>query len=208
MTTGRRTALAAWLTQANHPLTTRVIVNRLWQYHFGRGLVGTSSDFGRLGDRPSHPKLLDYLAVRLVKDGWRMKGIQKLIMMSATYRQSSAVAMPAGAKGKDPEDRWLWKYPPRRLDAEEIRDSMLLVSGELKEEMYGPSADPATPRLSIYTKVVRNNRDPLLEAFNAPDTYSSEADRNHTTTATQALLMINGDTVLKRAEMFAARLGG
>jgi hypothetical protein len=206
--TGRRRALAEWLTEPNHPLTTRVIVNRLWQYHFGRGLVGTASDFGKLGDRPSHPELLDYLAVRLVKEGWRMKGIQKLIMMSATYRQSSTIAMPKEARGKDPEDRWLWKYPARRLDAEQIRDSMLLVSGELREEMYGPGADPSTPRRSVYTKVIRNNRDPLLEAVDAPDTYSSEADRNHTTTATQALLMINGDTVLKRAEMFAARLRG
>jgi hypothetical protein len=208
VSTGRRTALAKWLMQPNHPLTTRVMVNRIWQYHFGRGLVGTSSDFGKLGDRPTHPELLDYLAVRLVKDNWQMKGLHKLIMMSSAYRQSSSIAMPAEARAKDPDDKWLWKYPPRRLDAEQIRDSMLLVSGELKEEMYGPSVDPATPRRSIYTKIIRNNRDPLLEAFDAPDTYGSAADRNHTTTATQALLLINGDSVLKRAEMFAARLRG
>ncbi|MDB5320182.1 MAG: hypothetical protein JWN40_1813 [Phycisphaerales bacterium] len=208
VSTGRRTALAKWLMQPNHPLTTRVMVNRIWQYHFGRGLVGTSSDFGKLGDRPTHPELLDYLAVRFAKDNWQMKGLHKLIMMSAAYRQSSSIAMPAEAKAKDPDDKWLWKYPPRRLDAEQIRDSMLLVSGELKPEMYGPSVDPATPRRSIYTKVIRNNRDPLLEAFDAPDTYGSAADRNRTTTSTQALLLINGDAPLKRAEMFAARLRG
>jgi mono/diheme cytochrome c family protein len=206
VSTGRRTALAKWLMQPNHPLTTRVMANRIWQYHFGRGLVGTSSDFGKLGDRPTHPELLDYLAVRFTKDNWQMKGLHKLIMTSAAYRQSSSIPMPPEAKAKDPEGKWLWKYPPRRLDAEQIRDSMLLVSGELKPEMYGPSVDPATPRRSIYTKVIRNNRDPLLEAFDAPDTYGSAADRNRTTTATQALLLINGDAPLKRAEMFAARL--
>jgi hypothetical protein len=206
--TGRRTALAQWLTQPNHPLTTRVIVNRLWQYHFGRGIVGTSSDFGKLGDRPSHPELLDYLAVQLVKNNWQLKSIHKLIMMSAAYQQSSKRAMPDAVKTKDPEDRWLWKYPARRLDAEQIRDSMLAVSGELKLDAYGPGVDPSNPRLSIYTKVVRNNRDPLLEAFDVPDTFSSSADRNGTTTPTQSLLMINGDVALKRAEMFAARLRG
>jgi hypothetical protein len=206
--TGRRTALAKWLTQPNHPLTTRVMVNRIWQYHFGRGLVGTSSDFGKLGDRPTHPELLDYLAVKLTTNNWQLKTIHKLIMMSAAYQQSSTRPMPEAAKGKDPENRWLWKYPSRRLDAEQIRDAMLQVSGELRLDAYGPSVDPATPRLSIYTKVVRNNRDPLLEAFDVPDTFGSAADRNRTTTATQALLMINGDAPLKRAEMFAARLRG
>jgi hypothetical protein len=205
--TGRRTALAQWLTQPNHPLTTRVIVNRLWQYHFGRGIVGTSSDFGKLGDRPSHPQLLDYLAVKLVKNNWQLKSIHRLIMTSAAYQQNSTRAMPA-EKSKDPEDRLLWKYPARRLDAEQIRDTMLLVSGELKLDAYGPGVDPSNPRLSIYTKVVRNNRDPLLEAFDVPDTFSSSADRNRTTTPTQSLLLINGDVALKRAEMFAERLQG
>jgi len=206
--TGRRTALAQWLTQPNHPLTTRVIVNRIWQYHFGRGLVGTSSDFGKLGDRPSHPELLDYLAVELTKNNWQLKPIHKLIMMSAAYRQSSTRTLSESAKSKDPENHLLWKYPPRRLDAEQIRDGMLLVSGELKFDAYGPGVDPSASRLSIYTKVVRNNRDPLLEAFDIPDTFSSSADRNRTTTPTQSLLMINGDATLKRAEMFAARLRG
>lgn len=206
--TGRRTALAQWLTQPNHPLTSRVIVNRLWQYHFGRGIVGTSSDFGKLGDRPSHPELLDYLAVELVNNGWSLKRINKLILMSATYRQSSTRPMPDEAKGKDPDNHLLWKYPARRLDAEQIRDGMLLVSGELKLDAFGPGVDPSSPRLSIYTKVVRNNRDPLLEAFDVPDTFSSSADRNRTTTPTQSLLMINGDNALKRAEMFAVRLRG
>jgi hypothetical protein len=204
--TGRRTALANWLTQPNHPLTTRVIVNRVWQYHFGRGLVGTSSDFGKLGDRPSHPELLDYLAVKLVENGWQLKSIHRLIMTSEAYRQTSLRAAPEIARARDPEDRWLWKYPARRLDAEQIRDSMLLVSGELKLDEGGPGVDGSTGRRSIYTKVIRNSRDPLLEAFDAPDTFSGAADRNRTTTATQSLLMFNGDTVLKRAEMFAGRL--
>ena len=204
--TGRRTALAKWLTQPDHPLTTRVIVNRLWQYHFGRGLVGTSSDFGKLGDRPSHPELLDYLARQLVANHWQLKSIQRLIMTSAAYCQSSTREMPETARMKDPEDRWLWRYPPRRLEAEQIRDAMLAVSGELKLEMGGPAVDSSNPRRSVYTRVVRNNRDPLLEVFDIPDTFGSAGDRKQTTTATQSLLMMNGDMPLKRAEMFAARL--
>ena len=207
-TTGRRTALAKWLTQPDHPLTTRVAVNRVWQFHFGRGLVGTASDFGRLGDRPSHPELLDYLARSFVRNGWSFKRLHRLIMTSATYQQASNRVMPAEAKSRDPENRLLWKYPARRLDAEQIRDAMLLVSGELKlDGAGGPSVDPANSRRSVYTRVVRNNRDPLLEVFDVPDTFGSAADRNHTTTATQALLMINGDAPLKHAEMFAKRLG-
>jgi hypothetical protein len=206
--TGRRTALANWLTQPDHPLTTRVIVNRLWQYHFGRGLVATSSDYGRIGDRPSHPELLDYLARQLTSNGWSLKHVHRLIMTSAAYRQSSSRPAPETAKLKDPENRWLWKYPPRRLDAEQIRDAMLMVSGELKPDMFGPGVDPTTARRSVYTKAIRNVRDPLLDAFDLPDSFGSAADRNRTTTATQALLLINGDAPLKRAEVFAARLRG
>jgi hypothetical protein len=184
-----------------------VIANRVWQWHFGRGLVGTSSDFGKIGDRPTHPELLDYLAVQFVRNGWSLKQMHRLIMTSAAYRQSSTRPMPEIARTKDPENRWLWEFPTRRLDAEQIRDAMLAVSGELKlEGAGGPSVDPSNPKRTVYTKVVRNNRDPLLEVFDLPDTFSSAADRNRTTTATQSLLMINGDAPLKRAEMLAARL--
>ncbi|HEY7117476.1 MAG TPA: DUF1553 domain-containing protein, partial [Tepidisphaeraceae bacterium] len=205
-TTGRRTALANWLTQPNHPLTTRVIVNRLWQWHFGRGIVGTASDFGKIGDPPSHPRLLDYLAVQLTTNNWQLKAIHKLIMTSAAYRQSSTRAMPEAARMTDPDDRLLWRFPPKRLDAEQIRDAMLASSGELKLDMYGPGVDASNARRTVYTKVLRNNRDPLLEVFDVPDTFASAADRNRTTTPTQALLLINGDSTLKRAEMFARHL--
>lgn len=204
--TGRRTALADWLTRPDHPLTTRVIVNRVWQYHFGRGLVGTSSDFGRLGDKPSHPELLDYLAVEFVKRGWSFKELHRLIMTSETYRQSALRPAPQIARMKDPENHLLWRQNTRRLDAEQIRDAMLAASGELDPDVGGPSADGADPRRSIYLKVVRNSPDPLLGVFDAPDGFSSTPRRNATTTATQSLMMINGAWPLARAEAFAKRL--
>jgi hypothetical protein len=204
--TGRRTALAKWLTQPNHPLTTRVIANRVWQYHFGRGIVGTSSDYGVLGDKPTHPELLDYLARRFVENGWSFKQMHRLVMNSATYRQAGVRQMPEVARLKDPENRWLWKQNTRRLDAEQIRDAMLAVSGELKADMGGPSADTTAPRRTIYTKVIRNTRDPIMDVFDAPDAFASAASRNVTVTANQALLMINGQWPLQRAGGFAARL--
>jgi Protein of unknown function (DUF1549)/Protein of unknown function (DUF1553)/Planctomycete cytochrome C/Concanavalin A-like lectin/glucanases superfamily len=204
--TGRRTALAKWLTDPSHPLTPRVMANRIWQHHFGRGLVGTSSDYGTLGDRPSHPELLDWLARRFIDSGWSIKSMHRLIMNSAAYRQSSTRAMPEIARTKDPENRWLWKCNGRRLDAEQIRDAMLLASGELKPDMFGPAVDAVQPRRSVYTKMWRNARDPLLDAFDLPDSFSSAADRNRTTTVMQSLMMINGDWPLKRAETMAARL--
>ncbi len=217
--TGRRTALAQWATEPSNPLTTRVMVNRLWQWHFGRGLVKTSSDFGRLGEPPTHPELLDWLTARFTSpaaaDGlaagtpWTMKRMHRLIMTSATYRQASVRAMPEVARLKDPENRWLWRMNARRLDSEQVRDAMLAVSGELEANPAsagGPAADPIAPRRSIYTKAVRNNRDPLLMAFDAPESFGSVPSRNVTTTATQALLMINGEFTLKRAASFATRL--
>jgi hypothetical protein len=206
VSTGRRTALAKWITRPEHPLTARVMVNRIWQYHFGRGLVGTSSDYGTLGERPSHPELLDYLASRFVDNGWSIKSIHRLILLSATYRQSALRAAPPAAKLKDPDNRWLWRQNTRRLDAEQIRDAMLAVSGELKPEAGGPSADTTSPRRAVYTKMVRNNRDPLLDAFDLPDAFGSAPNRNTTTTATQSLLMINGQWPLQRAAAFAARV--
>ncbi len=204
--TGRRTALAAWLTQPSHPLTSRVMVNRLWQYHFGRGLVATSSDFGRLGTPPTHPELLDYLATRFVAGGWSVKAMHRLILTSATYRQTALGAMSDAARLKDPENRWLWRMNTRRLDAEQIRDAILTASGELQLDAGGPSAEPTAPRRSIFTKVLRNTRDPLLEAFDAPESFGSVPQRNVTTTPNQALFLINGDWPLKRAAALAVRV--
>ncbi|HVR84982.1 MAG TPA: DUF1553 domain-containing protein, partial [Planctomycetota bacterium] len=187
-------------------LAARVMVNRIWQHHFGRGLVGTANDYGRLGEKPSHPELLDWLAARFVHDGWSVKAMHRLIVGSATYRQASLHPAPEAGHQGDPENRLLWKSLPRRLEAEAVRDSMLFASGEFDSQMGGPAVDPNLPRRSIYTKVHRNIHDPLLEAFDAPETFSSAPSRNATTTATQALLMINGRWPLERAQAFARRL--
>ncbi len=204
--TGRRTALANWITRPDHPLTARVLVNRLWQGHFGRGLAPVSSDFGRLGEKPSHPELLDWLASDVVKHGWTLKRLHRMILTSSTYRQSSVHPQAAAGRLKDPEGRLLWRFPVRRLQAEEIRDAMLAASGELDLAMGGPSVDVNQPRRTVYTKQLRNIRDPLLEAFDLPQAFASEAGRNSTTTATQSLLLINNRWPLERAEAFAKRL--
>jgi Protein of unknown function (DUF1553) len=180
----------------------------VWQYHFGKGLVATSSDFGHLGEVPSHPELLDWLAGQFVARGWRLKPLHRLIMTSATYRQSaerdqSEVEL---ARKVDPDNRLHWKRTVQRLDAEEIRDAMLEVSGELSGSIGGPAAEAGHPRRAIDTKVVRNSRDPLLDTFDAPDGYSSTGRRNITTTPTQALLLINGTWSMERARAFADRL--
>jgi mono/diheme cytochrome c family protein len=204
--TGRRTALANWLTQADNPLPARVIVNRVWQQHFGRGIVATASDFGALGDRPSHPELLDYLATRFVQTGWRMKALHRLMVTSATYRQTALVPTPKMALQVDPANRLLWRMNTRRLEAEQIRDAMLQASGELDLTAGGEGVEPDRPRRSIYTRVFRNTKDPLLSVFDVPDGMLSTPQRNVTTTATQSLLMINSDLTLARAKNFAARL--
>lgn len=203
---GRRTALAKWLTSRDNPLTTRVIVNRLWQHHFGQGLVNTPSDFGRLGDKPSHPELLDWLARRFVEDGWSLKKMHRLLVTSQTYRQAATAPAPDMAVKKDPQNRLLWRASTRRLQAEQIRDALLSVTGRLDLTMSGPSVDVAQPRRTIYTKMFRNNRDPLLDVFDAPEGVSSVGQRNVTTTPTQALLMINSPFMLQQAQALAARL--
>ena len=204
--TGRRTALARWITSRDNPLSTRVIVNRIWQYHFGRGLVATSSDFGRLGEPPSHPELLDWLTTYFLDDDWKFKRLHRLIMTSAAYRQSAVREMPQLARLKDPTNRLLWKFNSRRLDAEQIRDAMLAVSGELNTSVGGASVGADQPRRTIYTKIIRNRRDALLDAFDAPDNFNSTSERNVTTTPTQSLLMINGPWTLSRARALASRL--
>jgi mono/diheme cytochrome c family protein len=204
--TGRRAAFARWLTQPDNRLSTRVIVNRVWQYHFGRGLVPTSSDFGKLGDAPSHPELLDWLTQRFVAEGWSLKKLHRLILLSATYQQSTRNPIEEKARLKDPENRLLWRATTRRLDAEQIRDAVLATTGELSLKDGGASDDWSKPRRTIYTKVIRNTRDPLQEVFDMAEGFTSTSQRNTTTTPTQSLFMINSQWSLARAKAFAKNL--
>ena len=220
--TGRRTALATWLTDPANPLTARVMVNRIWQHHFGVGLVGTPSDFGIMGERPSHPELLDWLAQEFIRRGWSMKQMHRLIMTSAAYQQASEFRKEASAI--DPGDRLLWAFPRQRLEGEVIRDSSLAVSGLLNSKVGGPSVFPDLPegmaaprggwklsaadernRRSVYIFVRRNTRYPLMEAFDMPDTHESCPRRDVTTTAPQALSMLNDRVALDWARAFAGR---
>ncbi|MEZ5387849.1 MAG: PSD1 and planctomycete cytochrome C domain-containing protein [Prosthecobacter sp.] len=203
-TSGRRTVLADWLASPQNPLTARVIVNRVWQYHFGKGISSTTSDFGRLGDKPSHPELLDWLTSEFIKSGWKLKTLHRLIMTSAAYQQGTASNKDALLK--DPENRLLWRYSPRRLDAEQARDSMLAASGELDLTMGGEGVDKNKPRRSLYLRKMRNTPDAFLTSLDAPNGFQSTPERLSTTTATQSLLMINGDWPLDRARAMAARL--
>jgi hypothetical protein len=228
-TTGRRTALAQWLTAGEHPLTARVMVNRLWQHHFGRGIVATTSDFGLQGAAPSHPELLDWLAVELVNHGWSLKHIHRLMVCSSTYRQSSQVDQTWEshqlAMRADPENQLLWHANRRRLEGEAIRDAMLTVSGQLDFRTGGPSSKPRLPeglskryawvedkeladqrRRSAYVLVKRNMRFPMFDAFDYPDMHNSCGQRTQTTTPPQALLMFNGDEPLELANEWARGL--
>jgi hypothetical protein len=223
----RRLTLARWLASADNPLTARVIVNRVWQFHFGEGLVRTPSDFGRMGEKPSHPELLDWLANWFVKQGWSIKKLHRLIMTSNTYRMNSRANSECA--GKDPEDRLLWRMPVRRLDVETIRDSMLSVSGQLNRKAYGPSIYPQMPetvlqahhdrekawkpyeeeeasRRTIYVHIKRSMIVPLLEVLDFCDTSRSSANRLVTNIAPQALTLFNGADVNRQARYFARRL--
>lgn len=203
-TTGRRLTLARWLTNDDNPLSPRVMVNRIWQQHFGVGLVPTTSDFGHLGSPPSHPELLDSLAAEFVAGGWKMKRIHRMILLSSTYRQSAVNEERSAYQGIDPENRLLWRAPVRRMDAEQIRDAMLFASGELLDNRGGVSEKMSGRRRAVYSKISRNSRDPLLDAFDFPDRFSSASDRNTTTTPVQSLLMINGSWALARAKGLAS----
>jgi hypothetical protein len=226
--TGRRAALARWLTRPDHPLTARVVVNRLWQHHFGRGIVGTPNDFGNQGEQATHPELLDWLAVELVDHGWSLKHMHRLMLASATYRQSSRCDPQdphcKKALAADPENHLLWHANRRRLEGEALHDAMLAVSGELNHRMHGPSCKPKLPegiskyawkadakpeeqqRRSIYILAKRNMRYPMFDTFDLPDQHNSCARRSQTTTAPQALLMLNGEFARERAEQWAAEL--
>ncbi len=210
-TTGRRTALAQWLGSADNPLTPRVLVNRLWQYHFGRGLVESASDFGRLGQPPSQPELLDYLASQLVSGGWEMKRVHRLMVTSSAYRQGTGNrGQRSEVRGQESNPQSAIRNPQsfvRRLDAEQIRDAALAITGELDGRAGGEASEWTTARRSIYLKVFRNKRDALLDVFDVPDGSNSIPLRNVTTTPTQSLLMINGPWMLERAKVLAGRIG-
>ena len=204
----RRKSLANWITDTQHGagnLLARVIVNRLWQHHFGQGLVTTVNDFGSQGALPTHPELLEWLAGELVRNDWSLKHIHRLIMTSETFQQESAFLEDASKI--DPENRLLWRYAPRRLEGEAIRDSMLAVSGQLDRTMFGRgSLDPRQKRRSIYFTVKRSLLIPMLNLYDAPEALSSTGRRNVTTTSPQALLQINSPYVRELAEAFTARI--
>jgi mono/diheme cytochrome c family protein len=220
-----RTELARWLVQ--QPLVARVYVNRLWQGHFSTGLVKTPNDFGLNGDRPSHPELLEWLAATFIEQGWEAKRIHREIVLSQTYRQSSA-RRDKELEARDPENRLLWRFPRRRLTAEELRDAMLAVSGRLNGEIGGPSVmipvdaelvnqlykpsqwRVARPdqhdRRSIYLIAKRNLRLPFMESFDSPALLTSCGRRESSTHAPQALELLNGSTSNELAHAFAAHL--
>ena len=204
--TGRRLALAEWITRADNPFATRVIVNRLWQYHFAQGIVATPNDFGTLGEAPSHPELLDWLTTRFLEGGWKIKPLHRLIMNSAVYRQTARREPGETESATDPGNRLLWRYPPLRLDAEQIRDAMLVASGEMVHRLGGESVEGAEPRRSVYVKKMRNTPDEMLRGFDAPPGFESTPQRVATTAPTQSLLLINGAWSMERARALARRV--
>jgi hypothetical protein len=200
-----RLELAQWVTDPRNPLTARVMVNRIWGWHFGRGIVATPSDFGSRGERPTHPELLDYLAGELIKYNWRLHPIHKLIMTSAVYTQGSR-ADEARAK-VDRENKLLWHFPPRRLEAEVIRDTLLAVGGDLDAKQFGPGTlDPASKRRSIYFTVKRSKLMPMMVIFDAPEALTGMADRPTTTIAPQALHLLNNPQGRAHARGLARRI--
>jgi cytochrome c553 len=207
-TSYRRASLAAWMTdteQGAGALLARVIVNRLWQHHFGRGIVAMPSDFGYQGDRPTHPELLEWLAGELLSNGWRLKPLHKTILLSATYVQG--IEHDEKAMAADPGDHLLWRQRPRRLEAEAIRDAMLAVSGTLDRTMFGPGTlDANMKRRSIYFTMKRSQLVPALALFDCPDGLQGIEQRSTTTVAPQALLLLNNAAVRHCAAAFAGRI--
>jgi hypothetical protein len=202
-----RIAMGDWLTDSDHgagPLVARVIVNRLWQHHFGEGLVGTPNDFGAQGEAPSHPDMLEWLARSLIENGWKLKPLHKQIMLSAVYQQGEEVT-PANLKA-DPTNRYLWHHKPQRLEAEIIRDALLAAGGTLDRTMYGASQLDNSARRSIYLRVKRSELIPLMTMFDAPEPTQSIGERISTTVPTQALAMMNSAFVRTQAEKLAQRI--
>ncbi len=219
----RRLALGHWIVDPANPLTARVIVNRLWQFHFGEGLVSTPSDFGANGQPPSHPELLDWLASELIDHHWSLKHIQRLILTSRTFRQASD-PRPDGIS-QDAASRMLWRFPPRRLEAEPIRDSILAASGKLDLRMGGPGFNlfepndnyvrvyeplrtfgPGQWRRMVYATVIRQRLDGVFGAFDCPDGSQIAPKRNRSTTPLQALNLLNSEFMLEQATFFSERL--
>ena len=207
-TSHRRIAVADWITdrdQGAGDLLARVIVNRLWHHHFGSGLVATPNDFGKQAEAPSHPDLLDYLAGELIRNQWRLKPIHKLILTSDTYRQSSAFNDANFAADND--NRLLWRFEPKRIEAEAIRDTLLAVTGTLDPQMFGPGTlDESMRRRSIYFMTKRSKLIPTLQLFDAPESLVPIGERSATTVGPQALWFLNNPHVRHWAEAFAGRL--
>lgn len=207
-TSHQRKALSNWLTDVENGagyLAARVIVNRLWLHHFGQGLVATPNDFGYQSEPPTHPDLLDWLASRLIKNGWRLKPMHKLILTSAAWRQSSSYNEAKAAK--DLDNQLLWRFTPRRLEGEVIRDSLISVSGQLDKTMYGKgSLDERTKRRSVYFFIKRSRLIPTMQLFDAPEPLVSQGRRLSTTIAPQALMFMNSPNVRGYANAFAQRL--
>ncbi len=219
----RRVALANWIASATNPLTPRVIANRLWQHHFGTGIVDTPSDFGVNGGQPSHPQLLDWLASRLIADDWSTKNLHREILCSQTYRQASEPN--AAAIAADAQCRLLWRYPSRRMEAEAIRDSILAVSGNLDLSMHGPGWStfepnsnyvrvynpreqfgPAEWRRTVYMQKIRMRQDGVFGVFDCPDGGQIAPKRSRSTTALQALSLFNSPFILQQSELLAQRV--
>ncbi len=220
-TSGRRLAFARWLTQPGHPLTARVMVNRIWLHHFGEGIVATPDDFGTLGSPPSHPQLLDWLAQEFVESGWSIKHIHRLMMTSSVYRQRSAFdeAVHARARQVDPDNRLLWRFRMRRIDAEPLRDAMLSVAGLVDRRFFGNPVPVARRpdgevnvadgqndrRRSIYLQVLRSNPLTMLQSYDQPVMEINCTRRNRSTVSTQALTLLNSDGAVAVARALAER---
>jgi hypothetical protein len=220
---GRRTALANWLASADNPLTARVFVNRVWSQYFASGIVSSVADFGRAGQKPTHPELLDYLATDFVKQGWSVKKLHRQILLSSVYRQSSG--QRDDVLKVDPDNKLLAVYPRKRLEAEEIRDSLLAASGQLEDKLGGPAVFPQVPsnfnagnlwtastdpheqnRRSVYVFVRRSVPYPLMQSFDLADPSHAHHKRDVTTTPLQALTLFNSDVVFGWSQALAGRV--
>jgi hypothetical protein len=230
-TSGRRLAFAQWLTAKDNPLTARVMINRIWSHHFGKGIVPTLDNLGKMGDPPSHPELLDWLAVEFMNRGWSIKQMHRLMMTSDAYQMASGYNDPVAAE-KDPNDDTLWRYRITRLDAEVVRDSIMSAAGTLDLTMGGPPIfphvqeellktvsfgsihgiyrnqpdGPAVWRRSVYVYLKRNLPFPMMQAFDLPDLNISYGARLVSTVPTQALTLMNNDFVARQAKLFADRV--
>ena len=227
-TSGRRLALAEWIASRDNPLTARVAVNRVWHHHFGRGIVRTLDNLGKMGDLPTHPELLDWLAVEFMNRGWSVKELHRLLMTSEAYQMASANDDPA-ALTTDPENQYLWRYRPQRLEAEVLRDAIMTVSGGIDLTTGGKPIFPYVPdeilktsegkghwdnqpdgpevwRRSVYVFRRRSLGFPFFDTFDLPDQNQTAAARNVSTVPTQALTLMNNGFVLNQAELFADRV--